>query len=232
MNDLIFEIGLILNDLPRSERAFAQAVIESPSALEGATLQKLAYDTGTSDATIIRFCKRLGFSGINDFKIAITEAGKTCQNVDGHLFSNLDTTDIMKEVYRSTLYILNDTMAQATDKYDKVKIPLGLFHQFMPKQYEKISKGELEYSSRSIVKDFIKTYIDDYSFACKSSADRGEKMYDIVTIGEILVEVLTNRIGQPFTESGYLRGPYPSGAPAIFIDQAALCGARTAIIQK
>ena len=35
MNDLIFEIGLILNDLPRSERAFAQAVIESPSALEG-----------------------------------------------------------------------------------------------------------------------------------------------------------------------------------------------------
>lgn len=232
MNDLIFEIGLILNDLPRSERAFAQAVIESPSALEGATLQKLAYDTGTSDATIIRFCKRLGFSGINDFKIAITEAGKTCQNVDGHLFSNLDTTDIMKEVYRSTLYILNDTMAQATDKYDKVKIPLGLFHQFMPKQYEKISKGELEYSSRSIVKDFIKTYIDDYSFACKSSADRGEKMYDIVTIGEILVEVLTNRIGQPFTESGYLRGPYPSGAPAIFIDQAALCGARTAIISK
>lgn len=124
MNDLIFEIGLILNDLPRSERAFAQAVIESPSALEGATLQKLAYDTGTSDATIIRFCKRLGFSGINDFKIAITEAGKTCQNVDGHLFSNLDTTDIMKEVYRSTLYILNDTMAQATDKYDKAVMSL------------------------------------------------------------------------------------------------------------
>ena len=114
MNDLIFEIGLILNDLPRSERAFAQAVIESPSA----------YDTGTSDATIIRFCKRLGFSGINDFKIAITEAGKTCQNVDGHLFSNLDTTDIMKEVYRSTLYILNDTMAQATDKYDKAVMSL------------------------------------------------------------------------------------------------------------
>lgn len=125
MNDLIFEIGLILNDLPRSERAFAQAVIESPClALEGATLQKLAYDTGTSDATIIRFCKRLGFSGINDFKIAITEAGKTCQNVDGHLFSNLDTTDIMKEVYRSTLYILNDTMAQATDKYDKAVMSL------------------------------------------------------------------------------------------------------------
>ena len=103
MNDLIFEIGLILNDLPRSERAFAQAVIESPSALEGATLQKLAYDTGTSDATIIRFCKRLGFSGINDFKIAITEAGKTCQNVDGHLFSNLEATDKYDKAVMSLL---------------------------------------------------------------------------------------------------------------------------------
>lgn len=68
------------------------------------------------------------------------------------------------------------------DNMDKVKIPLGLFHQFMPKQYEKISKGELEYSSRSIVKDFIKTYIDDYSFACKSSADRGEKCMTLLLL--------------------------------------------------
>lgn len=98
---------------------------------------------------------------------------------------------------------------------DEVKVPIGLLHQFMPKQYKKISNGTLEFSSRSIVKDFIKTYIDDYNFACKCIADRGDKMYDIVTVGEILVEVLTENISQSFTESGCLRGPFPSGAPAI-----------------
>jgi len=57
-------------------------------------------------------------------------------------------------------------------------------------------------------------------------------MYDIVTIGEILVEILTEKVDQPFTHPGTLLGPFPSGAPAIAIDQAARTGAKTAIIAK
>ena len=43
-------------------------------------------------------------------------------------------------------------------------------------------------------------------------------MPKIITIGEILVEIMAKNIGQEFTESGEFFGPYPSGAPAIFID--------------
>ncbi|HWR22808.1 MAG TPA: sugar kinase [Feifaniaceae bacterium] len=57
-------------------------------------------------------------------------------------------------------------------------------------------------------------------------------MVDIITIGEILAEVLTGRVGQVFYEPGTLLGPYPSGAPAICIDQAARMGASAAIISK
>ena len=57
-------------------------------------------------------------------------------------------------------------------------------------------------------------------------------MHDIITIGEILVEVLTEHVGQVFYETGTLLGPYPSGAPAICIDQAARMGASAAIIAK
>ena len=57
-------------------------------------------------------------------------------------------------------------------------------------------------------------------------------MMDIVTIGEILVEILTEKTGQVFYRPGTLLGPYPSGAPAIFIDQASRMGARSAIIAK
>ena len=124
MNDTLFKIGMMLNDLPRSERAFAQAVLESPSSWLDSTLQKLAYETGTSDAALLRFCTRLGFSGINDFKIAISETNETESGVNRHLFSNLETAEIMKEVYKSTLYILNDTIAQATDDYDKAVMSL------------------------------------------------------------------------------------------------------------
>ena len=55
-------------------------------------------------------------------------------------------------------------------------------------------------------------------------------MAQIVTIGEILVEIMATRIGQTFLEPGLFAGPYPSGAPAIFADQAARVGAATALI--
>ena len=57
-------------------------------------------------------------------------------------------------------------------------------------------------------------------------------MLDIITIGEILAEVLTEKVDQAFTSPGALLGPFPSGAPAICIDQAARMGAKAAIIAK
>lgn len=55
-------------------------------------------------------------------------------------------------------------------------------------------------------------------------------MAQVVTIGEILVEIMATRIGQTFLEPGLFAGPYPSGAPAIFADQAARAGATVAMI--
>ncbi|MGI4861285.1 MAG: tagatose kinase [Janthinobacterium lividum] len=52
----------------------------------------------------------------------------------------------------------------------------------------------------------------------------------IVTMGEILVEIMATRIGQSFQEPGTLIGPYASGAPAIFIDQVAKLGSPCAMI--
>ncbi len=55
-------------------------------------------------------------------------------------------------------------------------------------------------------------------------------MPQIVTIGEILVEVMAKDVGQTFLEPGLWQAPYPSGAPAIFISQAARCGAKTGMV--
>ncbi len=57
-------------------------------------------------------------------------------------------------------------------------------------------------------------------------------MPDIVIVGEILTEIMTMKAGQTFLQAGELRGPYPSGAPAIFIDQAARMGASCGIISQ
>lgn len=55
-------------------------------------------------------------------------------------------------------------------------------------------------------------------------------MKKVVVIGEILVEIMADTVGNGFREPIPLTGPYPSGAPAIFIDQVARMGLRCAII--
>lgn len=55
-------------------------------------------------------------------------------------------------------------------------------------------------------------------------------MAEIVTVGEIIVEMVATERDQPLDAPGLFAGPYPSGAPAIFIDQAARMGRSAAIV--
>jgi tagatose kinase len=49
-------------------------------------------------------------------------------------------------------------------------------------------------------------------------------------IGEILVEIVATTQGCGFVEAQAMTGPYPSGAPAIFIDQCGRIGGRAAMV--
>ena len=55
-------------------------------------------------------------------------------------------------------------------------------------------------------------------------------MKKVLTLGEILVEIMAVEPGQGFREPITLVGPFASGAPAIFIDQAAKFGQPCAMI--
>ena len=56
------------------------------------------------------------------------------------------------------------------------------------------------------------------------------KVLKVVTLGEILVEIMADKRGNGFREPLRLVGPFPSGAPAIFIDQVAKLGQACGII--
>lgn len=53
-------------------------------------------------------------------------------------------------------------------------------------------------------------------------------MAEIVVAGELLAEFVATERGRSFDTPGLFAGPFPSGAPAIFADQAARLGARVA----
>ncbi len=55
-------------------------------------------------------------------------------------------------------------------------------------------------------------------------------MHSIWTMGEMLVEIMRPRTGMTLRQPGEFLGPYPSGAPAIFIDTVARLGVGAGII--
>lgn len=56
-----------------SENEIAQYVINHPDTVANSTITNIAKTTGTSEASINRFCKKLGYKGFNGFKIAFAQ---------------------------------------------------------------------------------------------------------------------------------------------------------------
>lgn len=60
--------------------------------------------------------------------------------------------------------------------------------------------------------------------------ERENIMNEIMTMGEIIVEIMRGDVDMPLDKPGIFKGPYPSGAPAIFIDTVARLGHKAAIV--
>jgi len=77
MNEILVKIRFLLPTLPRAEKAIAGALAEHPEAVTYMTLAEIAKESGSSEASVIRFCKRMGYSGYSalqrDMELALAE---------------------------------------------------------------------------------------------------------------------------------------------------------------
>jgi DNA-binding MurR/RpiR family transcriptional regulator len=63
--------------LAPAEQRVAQQVLAGPAAAAASTITALARDCGTSEATVVRFCRAIGFSGYRDLRLGLaTELGR------------------------------------------------------------------------------------------------------------------------------------------------------------
>ena len=70
---------------------------------------------------------------------------------------------------RCRYYLTQPEVVSAQEKLlsnmNGVAIPMGMLHQYMPKQYCKVRDGVLQLRAEELVKDFVATFIDDYNYA-------------------------------------------------------------------
>ncbi|MFV2143462.1 MurR/RpiR family transcriptional regulator [Isoptericola sp. G70] len=60
--------------LPPAEKRVAEAVLAAPTAAVGATISELAARAGASQATVVRFCRAVGYTGYAGFRIDLAQA--------------------------------------------------------------------------------------------------------------------------------------------------------------
>lgn len=68
MRDIVGYIQKFEGSLSKTEKKIAKYMIEHPDEILSSSVEELAQATGTSGATIVRFCRTIGFRGFMDFK--------------------------------------------------------------------------------------------------------------------------------------------------------------------
>jgi DNA-binding MurR/RpiR family transcriptional regulator len=102
-----------------AEQRVAHVVIEAGGAASRFTITELAGRAGTSETTVIRFCRAMGFSGYPELRLTLAaEAGRLADALSGpaEMGSDISPDDALAEVVKKIAFAdaraVEDTAAQ------------------------------------------------------------------------------------------------------------------------
>ncbi|MBB4930072.1 DNA-binding MurR/RpiR family transcriptional regulator [Lipingzhangella halophila] len=73
----VLRVRSLLPSLAPAEQRVAQRIIDDPERVAASSITQLAKDCNTSEATVIRFCRTIDFSGYRELRLTLaTEAGQ------------------------------------------------------------------------------------------------------------------------------------------------------------
>lgn len=120
MNDILIKTRFLLPTLPRAEKLVAKYLLDNPDSIRNITLLILAQETGSSDTSIIRFCRRLGYDGFSSFKQSFMEAAvDENKTITQEIYSEDSMIDILNKVFKHNIETLNNTLALVSEDYSK-----------------------------------------------------------------------------------------------------------------
>lgn len=102
-----------LNNLSTAEYEILEFVIKNQVLVSNMTVQNLADATFVSTASVIRLCKKIGFSGFSELKYKLKSQKQTQQNNNNLSVSDMKSIIVRELGYMSSI-INNDTIEEVT----------------------------------------------------------------------------------------------------------------------
>lgn len=119
MHEILEKISKIAPSLPRAQKTIAEALMENPEAIERMTLAEISRESGTSEASIIRFCRELGFGGYTALKEAFVLANQNESSSEINIDKHDSMMDILNKLYKNNMEVLSETLAISENQYEK-----------------------------------------------------------------------------------------------------------------
>ncbi len=117
MAGVVLKLNQMLEDLPVSERKVARYVSQNLDHMVGLSVEELAGRSGSSQAAVVRFCKKLGYHGYRDFSIQLVSELAVAQraNVQRSGYSDIrageNAGNIIRKVCHHNIQAIEDTFS-------------------------------------------------------------------------------------------------------------------------
>lgn len=113
--DVLAIISSYFPSLTKSEQKVAQYVLANPDSIEEMAIQELAKKASIGESTIIRFVRKVGYTGYQDFKLALVKSQILGENEN-------DKDNNKNIVHQQYIESINETMHFLSEQEDEVEI--------------------------------------------------------------------------------------------------------------
>ena len=115
MAETVFEtISQAYYDLTAAEKKTADYVMKHHDETQYMSIAELADASGVAEATVSRFCRRLGYKGYNAFKLAIANAAAVGRHggdqLSGQILEDDSLEDMSRKLYSADLAAMAQTL--------------------------------------------------------------------------------------------------------------------------
>ena len=98
----------VIGSLGAQERRFAEYLLNSFAGIEREPIAVLAKEAQVSEATVVRVCHKMGYSGLKELKIVVARESETAGSFDGEIGGYMD--ELKERVFLGAIRSLQDTM--------------------------------------------------------------------------------------------------------------------------
>lgn len=110
LSSTALRIQAFYDDFGEAEKKIANWVLENPKEIIHYSITELAEKCGVSEATVVRFSRKLGFKGYQDFKIVLAQENvNPLQSLHEEVTEEDRCPEVLEKVFQSIIQTLHHT---------------------------------------------------------------------------------------------------------------------------